>query len=375
MRIVFRLIVGMLVYLPFAGLFVSAQAQQARPADAAVDGQLWKRLSGWTVAVDRGLNNACFIVSQARGPLVRVGYDDGGGDFHLVLMHDAWSSLDPGQDYAMTLQLEERQYPGTVKVTVRPDGRRLLTREFTADEGRQFLQAFQRGKRLTVIHQGRPLANLSLVATRAAGEELKRCQTAMDKQRPATVTVPVPPPAAVPVPAPTAAPTATPPVASAASASLWKRIGDWQVRIDRTVGCEAYSLAAGPKLHLGYTERRELGVALTHDAWKSLKEGNDYPVTFQIEERSRALEMTAWRSSRGRMGLRQIFADEAVGQQLLEDLRRGGTLSAIYEGRPLASFALADASAVVEELRRCQASMPTLAVGSAALDQDPFRKP
>lgn len=366
MRIVFRLIVGMLVYLPFAGLFVSAQAQQARPADAAVDGQLWKRLSGWTVAVDRGLNNACFIVSQARGPLVRVGYDDG-GDFHLVLMHDAWSSLDPGRDYAMTLQLEERQYPGTVKVTARPDGRRLLTREFTADEGRQFLQAFQRGKRLTVIHQGRPLADLSLVATRVAGEELRRCQAAMDKDRPAAT--PAPASAAAPAPAAAVAP------APAASANLWKRIGDWRVRIDRTVGCEAYSLAAGPKLHLGYTERRELGVALTHDAWKSLEEGKGYPVTLEIEERSHALVMMAWRGSRGRMGLRWIFADDAAGRRLLEDLRRGGTLSAIYDGRPLASFALADASAVVEELRRCQASMPTLAVGSAALDEDPFRKP
>lgn len=174
------------------------------------------------------------------------------------------------------------------------------------------------------------------------------------------------------MPASPAVPATAPPVAPAASASLWKRVGDWQVRIDRTVGCEAYSLASGPKLHVGYTERRELGVALSHDAWKSLEDGKDYLVTFQIEEQSRAMVMTAWRSSRGRMGLRRIFADKAAGQRLLEDLQRGGTLSAMYGGRPLAIFSLVDAQAVIEELHRCQDSMPSLAT---VPDEDPFKKP
>mgnify|MGYP002785357375 CR=1 FL=1 len=343
MRTVVRFIVALGV-LALVGPLVAARAQQPLTGDIPVDGVLWKRLTGWTIAVDRTQNNACFIVSLARGPIVRIGYDDG-RDFNLILTHDAWASLTPGRDYTMTIQLDDRRYPGTVKVTVRPDGRKFLARGFAADEGRQFLQAFQRGTRLNVIHEGRVLAGFSLAAARAAGEELQRCQAAMDKERP--------------VPA--------------AGAGLWKRVGGWQVRIDRAVGCEAHSLAAGPKLHLGYTERHELGLALTHDAWKSLEDGKDYLITLQIEDLQYAVEMKAWRVSNGRMGLRRIITDEAAGRQLLQDFQRGRSLSATYDGRPLATFALTNAPAVVEELRRCQASMPPPS-GPVAPDEDPFKK-
>jgi len=347
LRIGVRFIVALGV-LALAGLAGAARAQQALSGDIPVDGNLWKRLNGWTVAIDRTQNHACFIVSQARGPLLRVGYVDA-NTFQLILTHDDGASLEPGQDYPTTLQIDERQYPGTMKVITQPDGRKLLTRSLTAEEGGQSLAAFQRGNRLNVIREGRSLASFSLAEARAAGEELLRCQAAMDKERPAQ----------------------TP--ASAASAGLWKRIDDWQVRIDRTVGCEAYSLAAGPKLHLGYTERRELGVALSHDAWKSLEDGKDYVITFHIQDLQYTVAMKAWRGARGRMGLRRIMTDEAAARQLLQDFERGGSLSAFYEGRTLATFALTNASAAIEELRRCQASMLPLS-GPDSPGEDPFKK-
>jgi hypothetical protein len=148
---------------------------------------------------------------------------------------------------------------------------------------------------------------------------------------------------------------------------------DWQVRIDRAVGCEAYSLAAGPTLHLGYTERRELGMAFSHDAWRSLEDGKDYLITFQIQDVRYSVAMQAWRAGRGRMGLRRIVADEAAARRLLQDFQRGGSLSAFYEGRPLATFALANGPAVVEELQRCQATMPPLGA-PAKPDEDPFKR-
>jgi len=58
---------------------------------------------------------------------------------------------------------------------------------------------------------------------------------------------------------------------------------------------------------------------------------------------------------------------------LLQDFERGGSLSAFYEGRTLATFALTNASAAIEELRRCQASMLPLS-GPDSPGEDPFKK-
>jgi hypothetical protein len=167
-----------LLFVALAMLAPPVPAQEAKPGPVA---ELWRRVGPWAVWSRRD-NNTCFLDSQARGPTIFVGYDKS-RKLMMGLTHQAWRSLEVGKDYQMIVQIDDQQHAGLMNAWMRPDGSSVVIgRTFDdADQGRRFLQDFQRGSQLTVIYQGQRLASYVLQASQAAGEELDRCQAAQSK--------------------------------------------------------------------------------------------------------------------------------------------------------------------------------------------------
>ena len=172
----------------FAALLIVALATFASPAPAqeaksAPVANLWKRFGPWAVWVVRA-DHYCFVASQASGPEIYVGYDKR-HRLGMGLTHQAWRSLELGKSYPMIVQIDEQQHAGVMKSWMRPNGASIvLGRDFEDEEqGRRFLQDFQRGSQLTVIYEGRRLASYVLHGSQMAGDELLRCQAAQDRER------------------------------------------------------------------------------------------------------------------------------------------------------------------------------------------------
>jgi len=173
-----------------AALGCPAQAQNLRTIDAQT--WEWKRIGGWTIWIDRS-HNGCFVYSSIAGPQIYIGYD-AKREMGLALYNDAWKSLTVGTDYAMTVRIDDRSHEASLNAHKMPDGGVILRWQFTdAALGRQVLQDFQRGNRLSVIFNGRQLATYALVASQVAGDELLRCQAAMDRMSPPAAAKPVAP--------------------------------------------------------------------------------------------------------------------------------------------------------------------------------------
>ena len=172
-----RLLVAVLI-VTLAALASPASAQEAKPGPVA---ELWKRVGPWAIWSRRD-NNTCFLDSQARGPTIFVGYEKS-RKLMMGLTHQAWRSLEVGKDYPMIVQIDDQQHAGLMNAWMRPDGSSVVIgRTFDdADQGRRFLQDFQRGSQLSVIYQGQRLASYVLQASQAAGDELDRCQAAQNK--------------------------------------------------------------------------------------------------------------------------------------------------------------------------------------------------
>lgn len=155
----------------------------------------------------------------------------------------------------------------------------------------------------------------------------------------------------------------------AAVADLWKRVGPWavwSVRGDRT--CFLGSQTAGPEIFVGYNKKRQLGVALTHEAWRSLEVGKTYAMIVQIDEQQHAGVMNAWMRPNGKsIVLGRDFEDEEQARRFLQDFQRGSQLTVIYEGRRLASYVLQASQVAGDELVRCQSAQDKVG------DADPFK--
>ncbi|MGE0425746.1 MAG: hypothetical protein AB7O88_26030 [Reyranellaceae bacterium] len=169
-----------LLVLAVSTLVSPALAQESKPALVA---NLWRGFGPWAVWVVRS-QHYCYLSSQASGPEIYVGYNKS-HQLGMGLTHQAWRSLEVGKTYPMIVQIDDRQHPGVMNSWMRPNGASVvLGRDFEDEEqGRRFLQDFQRGSQLTVIYEGRRLASYVLSGTQVAGDELLRCQAAQDQAK------------------------------------------------------------------------------------------------------------------------------------------------------------------------------------------------
>jgi hypothetical protein len=155
----------------------------ASPAFAAPPAApVWAQAEKYEIRVDE---HRCFFttVTQVSKTVVRLGFIEA-GELYFALANAGWQSLRDGATYPVSVTFDNKppytaeafgvQLPGTstVFLTLR------VGADFTAD--------FMLSKQMNVSYRGQSLLRANLGGTYAAGQELLRCQEAMNETRPAS---------------------------------------------------------------------------------------------------------------------------------------------------------------------------------------------
>ena len=143
-------------------------------------------------------------------------------------------------------------------------------------------------------------------------------------------------------------------VADDAASPLWKKVANWQIRIDVTLhnGCfmvENYK--QGDLFRVGFDREHSNGyLMIANGAWQSLVVGTKYPLILQFDNAapwggdSVALDMGSTRPLYMNFG----------NADLMSQLANSKSLSIQYNGTHVASLPLTGASDAVAELMKCQ---------------------
>lgn len=164
----------------------------------------------------------------------------------------------------------------------------------------------------------------------------------------------------------------------AESSVKWKKVGGWEIRVDRTLddGCFLFSIfERGTALRLGFGG--SLGGAylmIGSLAWKSLEIGKSYKLTIRFDEESPWTgDATAVQMGRDLTALTLPFKNP----KFIHEFARRHGIYVSYQGRKVANLTLRGTYAAVNEMLACQKNMS----GERASNQtvaparDPFARP
>lgn len=158
--------------------------------------------------------------------------------------------------------------------------------------------------------------------------------------------------------------------AVAQDTALWRNVGQWQIRIDKSVDYGCFMLGSytqGTLLRIGFDQQNRNGYILVgNEAWRSLQIGGRYELVLRFDNAA------PWR---GRATARTIGSGSMVflylpfeNSQFLVDLARRVNLTIFYAGNVVTQLPLRGTYAATQELIRCQ----RVADVARANPQDPF---
>ena len=158
---------------------------------------------------------------------------------------------------------------------------------------------------------------------------------------------------------------------------LWKSVGDWEIRVDRSLnyGCFMYgSYHNGELLRIGFDRKNANGyIMLGSPAWKSLEVGKEYKLTFKFDD-------SPWEGVANAVSLDgseikflyMIFNKP----NLIRDISTKQLLTVEYNGNLVTRLPLTGTVKAVEELLNCQTTFNNEGAGDQKADSgDPFAKP
>jgi hypothetical protein len=145
-------------------------------------------------------------------------------------------------------------------------------------------------------------------------------------------------------------------VAFAEATALWRTVGQWQIRVDKSLGYGCFlvgSYTRGTVLRIGIDQQNGNGYVLVgNEAWRSLQVGNQYNLSLRFDNtppwRGRA---TARRIGPGDMVFLYLSFDRA---RFLLELARRMNLTIFYNGEVVTSLPLRGTNAAVQEMLQCQ---------------------
>jgi len=160
--------------------------------------------------------------------------------------------------------------------------------------------------------------------------------------------------------------------AQAQDTVLWSNVGQWQIRIDKSVAYGCFMLGSytrGTVLRIGFDQQNRNGYILVgNEAWHSLQVGNRYDLTLRFDNaapwRGRA---TARRLGTGSMIFLYLSFDNS---RFLVELARRINLTIFYAGNVVTQLPLRGTYAATQELLRCQRVADE--ARNNAPPQDPF---
>jgi hypothetical protein len=147
-----------------------------------------------------------------------------------------------------------------------------------------------------------------------------------------------------------------PSAALAQETPLWRTVGQWQIRVDASLGYGCFlvgSYTRGTVLRIGIDQQNGNGyVMVGNEAWRSLQVGNQYDLALRFDNnspwRGRA---TARRIGNGDMVFLYLSFDRA---RFLVELARRLNMTIYYQGDVVTSLPLRGTNAAVQEMLNCQ---------------------
>jgi hypothetical protein len=164
--------------------------------------------------------------------------------------------------------------------------------------------------------------------------------------------------------------------ASAQDTILWRSVGQWQIRVDKSLGYGCFLLGSytrGTVLRIGIDQQNGNGyVMVGNEAWRSLRVGNQYDLALRFDSsppwRGRA---TARTIGSGSMRFLYMSFDRA---RFLVELARRLNMTILYNGEVVTQLPLHGTNAAVQEMIRCQ-RVADAARKSNQPQGDPFAGP
>jgi hypothetical protein len=164
------------------------------------------------------------------------------------------------------------------------------------------------------------------------------------------------------------------PAYSAPNVVKWKKIGPWEVLVDRTLKNSCFIFAVyrkGTVLRIGFTENANSAyIALGNKDWKSIEAGKEYDLKFQFDRLSPWFG-TASAKLYGKSGFPMLFTIFSKASFLKEFGRKHGLLVS-YKTKTIASLKLRGSKLALDELINCQSAMRSYSPGASLPKRDPF---
>jgi hypothetical protein len=154
---------------------------------------------------------------------------------------------------------------------------------------------------------------------------------------------------------------------------LWRAVGQWQIRVDKSLGYGCFLLGSytrGTVLRIGIDQQNGNGyIMVGNEAWRSLQIGNQYDLALRFDStaawRGRA---TARTIGSGDMRFLYLSFDRA---RFLVELARRLNLTILYNNQVVTQLPLHGTNAAVQEMIRCQRAADA-ARGNTRPQGDPF---
>lgn len=152
----------------------------------AQDTVTWnENVHGWQVAIDRTIDDSCFIISAFEDQLfLRFQFNAEEQNMQFIVANVAWQSLVTGQEYDLELVFGEDSpwsgiAQGHVWNGILPS--LVLSVPFEDQQASKFIQEFGDQGSVRVSYDGNEIANLTLAGTNDAIASMMACQQAMSE--------------------------------------------------------------------------------------------------------------------------------------------------------------------------------------------------
>ncbi|MFS8143717.1 hypothetical protein [Rhizobium sp. BR 249] len=163
-------------FLCFALVLVAAIPQISLADDDIFQ---WKKVGGWSVAVDRTVGNGCFVVTSFEdGTVFRLGFSftKKENPFYILIGNANWKSLESGKQYPVEFSLDRSEWTADATAVEYKDFKGLWI-DFD-DVG--LVDEFARKLNFRATFNGKEIAAFRLKNSVAAADEMLACQKAVN---------------------------------------------------------------------------------------------------------------------------------------------------------------------------------------------------
>lgn len=166
------------------------------------------------------------------------------------------------------------------------------------------------------------------------------------------------------------------PALAQSDAPLWKEVGDWQIRVDTSLGHGCFAVSryeSGTTFRIGFDmEARKAYLIVGNDAWKSLENGKEYSLIFRFDNE------TPWKGAATGFAFDQdgprFLMAQISDSEFFSEFARKNRVSITYRRTEIARLSLRGSRRALNEMFSCQHAMSRTREQAVQSKRDPFKR-